>query len=118
MSLDYSFVNVRPDLPLDSEERKEWFNEQWVSGKLESLIFNTMTIGINHIKDETTARKFYARYLKYYAACGYDTYYDLDFVISMVGLRTNASTITDAAFNKELIEALERRTTVMLKGEH
>ena len=115
MSLDFNLVNVQPQLEMNTVERGDFFKAAWDSGKLESLIFNTMTIGINHLKDEETVNKFWHRYVTYYTAAGYDLYYDRAFLLSMIGLRTNASTITDAAFKKEVLERLDMRVENIIR---
>jgi hypothetical protein len=77
--------------------------------EVQSIIFATMPVGINHIKDDGTAIKFFSRYLAWNYARGYEPYFDLAKVREMVGLSTNASSKTDAAFRKELLDAIDRR---------
>lgn len=106
MSLDFSYGDV-------VDQSVMWDENDRMKPEVESLIFNTMTIGINKLTADNY-RTFYTRYCMYYASKGYERFYDLAFVKSMIGLHTNASTITDAAFMKlcatNLIEAAQRQT--------
>lgn len=71
----------------------------------ESVIFGTMLVGINDIKDEAAADKFYQRFRAYLIAKGMpaSTYMPLETVRKFIGLRTNADGYTDAAYKKHLI---------------
>lgn len=103
MSLNYDMREVRPDLAIGSEERKQWWKDfDW--NKFQSLVFNMIPLGINDLKDPVV---FYDRYVMYYTANGYDLYYDFAFVKEMQGLRANVSPKTDAAFNKECVRYLQ-----------
>lgn len=103
MSLDWSLTEVRKDLPIGSPERQEWWESlDW--DKFQSLVFNCIPIGISNLKDPVV---FYDRYVMFYASQGWDTFYDFAFVKELTGLRTNVSSKTDAAFNKECVQNLQ-----------
>ena len=109
MSLNYSLVNVRPDLPVDSAERQEWWdNLDW--NNFESLVFNCINLGFQSIKDEADAKEYYLRMIAYYRAIhGTDPYIPYEFVIEFIGLSTNCTKKSRTQFNKWLAEyAMEK----------
>jgi hypothetical protein len=75
-------------------------------GAKESLIFGTMFYGINPIT-ESNYVEFYKRHVKDHVAQGREPYLTLEDCHNAVGLGTNASPITPAAFNKKLAGYLE-----------
>lgn len=104
MSLDYSYKNV-----VDSDSVM-WDEEDHMLPEVQSVIFATMATGIPFIKDEETAIKFYKRYVMSQYSNNYgEPFFDLPLVIKLVGLSTNASTFTDAEFNKRLLANLDRQ---------
>lgn len=112
MALNFDTRTVQAQL--SESERRAWFDTNW--GKIESIIFNTMTIGIREITEDN-AEKFYTRYVMAYRAQGWDLFYDLEFVKAMVGLKTNASTKTDAAFKKDCMSYLMEYATTTVNHE-
>lgn len=109
MSLDFSYGDV-------ADQSVMWDENNRMKPEVESLIFNTMTIGINKITADNY-QTFYVRYCMYYASKGYETFYDLAFVKSMIGLHTNASPISDAQFKKQCIENLVSVANLKLNKE-
>jgi hypothetical protein len=77
-------------------------------GAKESLIFHTMFLGINRITEENY-KDFYKRYVQLNRANGWDEphYLTPEDVHNAVGLHTNASTLTPAAWRKKLNESLD-----------
>lgn len=77
-------------------------------GAKESLIFHTMFLGINRVTEDNY-RDFYRRYIQFNRAQGYEEPYYLtaEDVHNAIGLHTNASPITPAAWRKKLAEWLD-----------
>jgi len=81
---------------------------------LNSLIFASMPVGIQHITEDN-AREFYARVSFWEKVNGAyrmnedgDVPFTADDVRRFIGLRTNVSTITAAQFRKNVWEAHDR----------
>lgn len=111
MSLNFQFHNIT-----DTNEGMQfvWPEYDAVSNpnvpmnpKVESIIFATMSTGINKLTEDNVP-KFYSRYLMLIRTAGYDAYFSLEDAYKMVGLTTNASSYTDAAFKKHLMGIFER----------
>ena len=115
MSLNWNNTNVRPDLKMDTPERKEWWDSiDW--DMFQSMAFATMSTGINHIKDVKTAQEFYRRYTMFGIACGSpEPYFTLAFLYEFVGFRTNASSKTLAEFKKTCFEVISRHADSKLR---
>lgn len=103
MSLNWSATKVA-----------DWENlsqENWE--RIETVIFDTMGAGINQIT-EANWEEFYRRELMVRAALGYSLkefqeFMPRDFIHKLVGLGTNASSLTVTQFNKSLVSMMERR---------
>jgi hypothetical protein len=117
MSLDYNLLNVRTDLPLESKERDEWWEGiDW--NTFTSFVFASIPVGIHHIKDEATAEQFYLRALKYYRVSFCEKPpFNYAFVKDFIGMSTNVSTKTDAAFKQSLLENLSEKVNTILRKE-
>lgn len=102
MSLDYNYANVA------NKDEVIWDENDRMRPEVESMIFATMAVGINKITAENY-EEFWKRYAKWSWVCGNAPFFDMAWVQKMIGLHTNASTITTAAFNKKLIERLDYR---------
>lgn len=131
MSLDWNAKNViawdelhntapkgvEPKYPEGSDEDKA---AEWEWNKSQTIIFRTMSVGINKITAEN-AEKFLARCFVVSKVFGAplstwddekETHVDADLTFAdihrRIGLGTNASTLTDAQFRKRMIEEVER----------
>lgn len=102
LTFDTTAIADKSILHVEREGKSYW------SPLVERMSFATMLVGINDIKDEDAADKFYKRYRAYLIAGGTpsSTYMSLETVRKFIGLRTNAGTYTDAAYKKRLIEWL------------
>lgn len=69
----------------------------------ESVIFHTMFVGINSITEQTVD-EFWNRSLLFARIHGNEPFFKRDLVTKMVGLHTNASPFTRAAFNKAMLQ--------------
>lgn len=118
MSLDYNPRSCRPDLAFGTDERQQWW-DGIDDYQFQAIVFNTIPVGISHIKDEATATKFYHRVWMYYLAKGWHDgpMYDLAFVMDLIGLSTNASTLTDPAFGSRCRQALAETATQKIAAE-
>lgn len=101
MSLDYSTKDIKDDPALVDE------NGYWIPA-FQSICFATISVGISDLK-ESNYREFYRRYSVLNVAYGYDNYLSLELVEKFIGLKTNASTKTVSAFNKDVLAVIERR---------
>ena len=88
----------------NAKDAENW--DKISDGAKESLIFHTMFLGINHIKEDNY-RDFYKRYVQLQHANGWEPYLTPEDVHNAVGLHTNASRITPAAWRKKLNESLD-----------
>lgn len=107
-----------PPFPKGSDEDKEG-DDQWAI--TDKLIWMTMTLGIGRIT-EANAEKF-AKRLHMYEAINGPVLYKRDEngnkrpmigypeIHRRIGLYTNASPLTDAAFRKKLMDGLERESS-------
>jgi hypothetical protein len=126
MSLDYNIKQI----PLDTKYpvvtdpevidylRKhgkatghDWYEEDGVvrlfSPKTEQLIWLTMSIGIGRITKQNW-KKFFNRAYAWQRVREHDTIVTAQDVYDHIGLRTNASSLTDARFRTLLMGAAER----------
>lgn len=101
MSLDYSTKDIKEDPTLTDE------NGYWIPA-FQSMCFATIPVGINDVT-EKNYREFYRRYSVMNVAYGYDNYLTLAMVEKFIGLKTNASSKTISAFNKDVLAVIERR---------
>lgn len=103
MPLTFDTSKIDPEITT----RKEEDGDYW-SYTTESVIWHTMFVGMNDIKDEATAQKFYERYTALNIAMGVNLPYFLSAqdIHNHIGLTSNASTLTDAAFRGKLIKAI------------
>lgn len=107
MSLDWNAKNVA-----NFEELKT--DDMWPY--VEVVIFDTMAVGINELK-ESNVGEFSRRQLMARAAMGYShkelkefhAVCNEEFLTQLIGLHTNASPLTITAFNKKLISNMESR---------
>lgn len=106
MSLDWNATNVAN---FDSLKEENW-------SYIEVVIFDTMAVGINKLTKDNVG-EFSRRQLVARSALGY-SYQELkefheacneEFLTKLVGLTTNASSLTPTAFNKKLIANIESR---------
>ena len=93
-------------------QRQVWAPE------VESMAFATMAVGINRITEDN-ADEFYRRYVSWHVAQGHRDagIVDRATVAKFVGFRTNASTLTPAAFKKRLLERIEDTADTLLENE-
>lgn len=79
--------------------------EYW-SEEFTSLTFNMWFCGVGHIKAQADLDKFYRRYIQLnLSQGGGEPFLSRKFVYSIpIGFWTNGGTLTDAAFNKKLIQ--------------
>lgn len=91
--------------------------EVW-SQETQSMVFATMYLGVPKIADET-AGEFYRRYRMYATAQGQPQpgFITENLVRQYIGLTTNASKITNAAFNKVLLDLLQVAADTQLTNE-
>lgn len=86
------------------------------NSKMEIVIFDTMSVGIPRITKQN-AKEFYRRQLMARSALGntykqledFTEFMSLEFIESLSGLATNASTKTITQFNKDLLANMESR---------
>lgn len=104
MSLSWQVTNDVPDdlVWLDPTDPRKGPREP-----TKTIIFHTMMLGVPRITHHTY-RLFYRRYYMYCLVAEWEPQYAEGDVEALIGLSTNASSITDAAFKKILIERLER----------
>lgn len=77
----------------------------------------TITVGINHIT-EKNYEEFYERYVMFLHAHGVHEWLPtLEIVKKFIGLRTNAATLTPAAFKRSMLEILVDRTKIVIRAE-
>lgn len=115
MSLNFDASNI---------ENKEILTEKLGSGRevwsqeTQSMVFATMYLGIPKITDET-AGEFYRRYRMYATAQGQPQpgFLTENHVRQYIGLSTNASKITMAAFNKILLDVMQESVDKQLTNE-
>lgn len=88
----------------NAKDAENWHKLE--DGHKESIIFHTMFLGINRITEENY-QEFWKRYVQLNHANGWDNYLTPEDVHNAVGLHTNASPITPAAWRKKLNESLE-----------
>jgi hypothetical protein len=84
--------------------------------KEKSLVFGTMTFGINPITEENH-EEYFRRHAAFYRAKGYPPFLALADIRNAIGLSTNASRLSNAAWKKRLLEVIEQETTQMLAAE-
>ena len=120
MSLNFQFNAL-----VDSDEGMQWvwpeFNAETnpsvpMNPKVESIIFATMSVGINRITEDN-APSFYGRYLMICRALKSNPYFNMEDVYRTVGLTTNVSSMTDAAFKKHVYSILEREVNWIVSQE-
>ena len=84
--------------------------------KLEIVVFDTMNVGISKLTHSNVGefyrRQVFMRYARYghQAATEFTEFVTLEFVESLTGLSTNASTKTVTQFNKDVLGELEWKT--------
>jgi hypothetical protein len=84
--------------------------------KRESLIFATMFVDMGEIT-EANHKEFYKRYVQFNMACGYpDLYLTLRDVRDAIGLSTNVSTTTPAAWKKFLLKKLDEKASEKVRA--
>lgn len=87
------------------------------SKALETVIFTTIAVGMNRITEENYM-EFYSRYRQYWMAGGRSgADFNLAQLKEMIGLTTNASTLTPAAWRKRVAEILGQRGDFIAKAE-
>lgn len=113
MSLDWSAKNVANWDSINTEENWPW---------IQAVIFDAMAVGIREITEanwkEFRRRQFMARVAMGYTHQELKSYaedaFSEEFIHSLVGLSTNASTLTVTQFNKKLIANMESRVYGLL----
>lgn len=89
----------------DATKAEHWEDLDW--DKKESLIFATMAVDMGEIT-EKNYEEFFKRYVMFCDATGQTRYLTLADVKSAIGLHTNVSTSTPAAYKKRLYGIIER----------
>jgi hypothetical protein len=109
MSLDYNTKAIadRPEL---SDENGFWIPE------FQSVCFATMNVGIPEIT-EKNVEEFYRRYVLACYAMNYEPFFNLEKLRLFIGLKTNASTKTVSAFNKDILANLQDRALRTIRME-
>lgn len=114
MSLDFNFTKIAEPrdwmfYPDDKEEYGTYADQ--LRGEIRAVIFYMIPIGINYIKDEAVAATFYRRMVMYWSVKGWEPEPEITFELltKLVGLSTNVSPKTDAAFRKDCVRWLDER---------
>jgi hypothetical protein len=109
MSLDYNTkaITDRPEL---STAEGYWVPE------FQSVVFATMNVGISELT-EKNVEEFYRRYLLCCYAMDYKPFFNLEKLRWFIGLKTNASTKTVSAFNKDIMANLQDRAFRAIRKE-
>jgi len=110
MSLDFNYAQC--------DEKVLWDENDRMRPEVESIIWNTMFLGINKITEDNY-RAFFVRYnmIGMARSNNFVPYFNLSDVKGMIGLHTNASTKSETVFKKECTEALQKRAEEFLNGE-
>lgn len=82
----------------------------------EAIIFATMPTGINRVTTETY-REMHARYFKLMRVRGWTPDLTLEDFKNAIGLHTNASSKTPAAFKKDLLAQLDEEVATRVRKE-
>lgn len=112
MSLNFNFEKIADKSILFVDGKVPAEDESGdLNAATQTCIWMTMHLGINPITEENY-QKFYDRYVEYMTAYGENEKFwslkSADDVKARIGLSTNASKITDAAF-KKLIKRMNER---------
>lgn len=109
MSLDYNTKAIvdRPEL---QDENGYWIPE------FQSVCFATMNVGIPEITAKNV-EEFYRRYLLACYAMDYAPFFTLEKLSWFIGLKTNASTKTVSAFNKDILANMQDRAFRAIRKE-
>lgn len=85
--------------------------------EVESVIWHTMSLGINTLPNDAAVDKFYTRYVMKQMAEGVKApdFLSYNDVWMMKGLKTNASSITDAAFSRQIKIWFEATASFLLE---
>lgn len=89
----------------DATKAEHWEELDW--DKKESLVFATMAVDMGEIT-EKNYEEFFKRYAMFCSAADQQRYLTLEDVKRGIGLHTNVSTTTPAAFRKRLVKILEQ----------
>lgn len=110
MSLDYSTKGIadRPEL---TDKDGYWIPE------FQSVCFATMNVGISELT-EKNVEEFYRRYVMACYAMDYAPFFNLEKLRLFIGLKTNASTKTVSAFNKDIMANLQDRVARKIRIEN
>jgi hypothetical protein len=104
MSFNFLFTK---DVPEDLWLEPEGLRDRELNPVYYNIIFGTLAVGINDLKDEKTVEEFYRRAYMYDATSGYGPYdVKLEDLKKCIGLTTNAPTLTLAAFKKKIFDRL------------
>lgn len=98
----------------DGTDMTQFVNEDdFYTPETESLMFNMWFCGVGHFKKQEDKDLFYRRYRMLSLSQGApEAYLTWEFINSVpVGMWTNGGTLTDAAFNKKLIENISNWAT-------
>lgn len=112
MSLNFSLDKIADfeTVCWDENDQMRWATE--------TIIFGTMPAGVPHLKDEAACKLFYTRFVAHCRAAniyhnGFDALKYED-VLRHMNLGTNASSLTPAAFKKQLATiAMESAESVL-----
>lgn len=104
MALHWDTTAVNKDaFTWDENERSEQYGQE-----LETMVWNTMFLGINKVTADNW-KDFYARYVIFnWDRKPADLFVTPDMCKRWIGLSTNATNYTRAAFNKGIIERMEK----------
>lgn len=109
MSLDYNTKAIadRPEL---TDENGYWIPE------FQSVCFATMSVGMNELTTKNVD-EFYRRYVMACYAMDYKPFFNLEKLSWFIGLKTNASTKTVSAFNKDILANMQDRVLSTIRKE-
>lgn len=93
---------LESEMVYDEQQGKDVIKDEFWP-KVEATIWGMMSTGVGWELTDANAGKFYARYRIVAKLWGYDPL-EMSDVYKMVGLRTNTSPETDAAWRKRVID--------------
>ena len=97
MPLNFNYEKVK------DADRVMWDEKDQMRPEIESLIFHTSFVGVGVLNTEADAERLWARSLIFNGALYNDTpMFTREDCLNMVGLTTNSSNMTEAAFWKDL----------------
>lgn len=116
MSLDWQ-ARDGVELPEDFFQKTQ-MGAVYVNPDYRAVIFATIPLGINDLKDETEAERLFRREVMWARAVGRPPYFTLETALKCVGISTNSAKKTDAAFKRDLMVELEEAATHAVEDEY